>query len=84
MKEIVHVPGISDVLVKHNVPIPAAVKANGFVFVAGAPPVDPDTGKLVNGDIEQRTEAVMRYLDEAVMRYLDKVLTASGRRSTRW
>jgi 2-iminobutanoate/2-iminopropanoate deaminase len=70
MKETVHVPGISDALVKHNVPISAAVKANGFVFVSGAPPIDPDTGKLVNGNIEQQTEAVMRYLE--------KVLTASG------
>ena len=70
MKEIVHVPGISDALVKYNVPISAAVKANGFVFISGAPPIDPDTGKLVDGNIEQQTEAVMRYLE--------KVLTASG------
>ena len=70
MKEIVHVPGISDALVKYNVPISAAVKANGFVFVSGAPPIDPDTGKLVTGNIEEQTEAVLRYLG--------KVLTASG------
>ena len=69
-KQIVHVPGISDALAKHNVPISAAVKANGFVFVSGAPPIDPATGKLVSGNIEEQTEAVMRYLE--------KVLAASG------
>jgi reactive intermediate/imine deaminase len=52
------------------VPISAAVKANGFVFISGAPPIDPDTGKLVTGNIEEQTEAVLRYLG--------KVLTASG------
>ena len=62
MKEIVHVPGISDALVKYNVPISAAVKANGFVFISGAPPIDPETGKLVTGNIEEQTEAVLRYL----------------------
>jgi len=70
MKEIVHVPGISDALVKYNVPISAAVKANGFVFISGAPPIDPETGKLVTGNIEEQTEAVLRYLG--------KVLAASG------
>jgi 2-iminobutanoate/2-iminopropanoate deaminase len=62
-------------LVKHDVPISAAVKANGFVFVAGTPPIDPDNGKLVNGDIEQQTGTVMRHLE--------KVLTASGSSSDR-
>src|SRR5258708_22176101 len=66
MKEIVHVPGISDALVKYNVPISAAVKANGFVFISGAPPIDIDTGKLVTGNIEEQTEAVMRFLGEVV------------------
>jgi reactive intermediate/imine deaminase len=70
MKQIVNVPGISEALVKRNVPISPAVKANGFVFVSGAPPIDPDTGNLVNGTIEQQTEAVMRYLG--------KVLAAAG------
>ena len=60
MKEIVHVPGISDALVQYNVPISAAVKANGFVFISGAPPIDPETGKLVTGNIEEQTEAVLR------------------------
>ena len=65
MKEIIHVPGISDSLAKFNVPISAAVKANGFVFISGAPPIDPDTGKLVTGNIEEQTEAVLRYLGKA-------------------
>ena len=27
-------------------PYSQAIKANGFVFVSGAPPIDPDTGVL--------------------------------------
>ena len=70
MKQVITVPGISEALARHNVPISPAIKANGFVFISGAPPIDPDTGKLSTGNIEEQTETVMRYLD--------KVLKASG------
>ncbi|KAI1138310.1 L-PSP endoribonuclease family protein Brt1 [Hypoxylon sp. FL0543] len=32
-----------------------AIKANGFVFVSGAVPMDPETMKIVNGDIQAHT-----------------------------
>ncbi len=40
-------------------PYSQAVKANGMVFVAGQLPLDPKTGLLVTGGIEQQTERVM-------------------------
>jgi 2-iminobutanoate/2-iminopropanoate deaminase len=58
-KEIVHVPGISDGLLKASVPISAAVKANGFVFVSGQPPMDPDTGRIEIADIGVQTRLVL-------------------------
>ena len=38
-------PGMSEALKKGKVPLSPAVKANGFVFVSGLPPVDTKTGK---------------------------------------
>ncbi|HQE62640.1 MAG TPA: Rid family detoxifying hydrolase, partial [Candidatus Latescibacteria bacterium] len=32
-----------------------AVKANGFVFVSGQGPLDPATGQIVQGTIEEQT-----------------------------
>ena len=69
-KETVRVPGISDALEKANVPLSPAVKANGFVFCSGMPPMNPETGEIVRGDIETQTRAV---LDS-----LTKVLETSG------
>lgn len=47
-------------------PYSQAVVANGMVFTAGQIPLDPATGKLVEGDITAQTERVMRNL-EAVL-----------------
>ena len=58
----VRVPNISDFLEKNNVPISPAIRANGFLFISGAPPIDPDTGELVRGDIATQTEVVMRHI----------------------
>ena len=69
-KEIVRVPGISDALEKAKVPLSSAVKANGFVFCSGMPPMNPETGEIVRGDIETQTRAVLDCLK--------KVLEASG------
>ena len=61
-KEIVHVPGYSEALAKSKIPLSAAVKANGFVFISGTPPLDVATGKVIQGDIVAQTEAVMENL----------------------
>ena len=68
---------LSDAIDAANVPLSAVVKANGFVFVSGQPPLDPETGELIKGDIRVQTEAVMRNLKlclEAAGSGLDKVV----------
>jgi 2-iminobutanoate/2-iminopropanoate deaminase len=47
-------------------PYSQAIVANGFVFTAGQVPIDPATGKLVEGDITVQAERVMKNL-EAVL-----------------
>ncbi len=53
---------ISDKLDAAKVPLSPVVKANGFVFVSGQPPLDPKTGELIRGDIRVQTEYVMENL----------------------
>lgn len=43
-------------------PYSQAIKANGFVFVSGQIPLDPQTQQLVTGDIARQTERVMENL----------------------
>jgi len=76
-KQVVHVPGISEALEAANVPLSPAVKANGFVFVSGCPPIDRSTGKVIRGDIVQQTELVMenvKHVLETAGTSLDKVV----------
>jgi len=40
-------------------PYPPAVRAGGFVFVSGQGPIDPDSGEVLRGSIEQQTELVL-------------------------
>jgi 2-iminobutanoate/2-iminopropanoate deaminase len=41
-------------------PYSQAIKANGFVFVSGQVPIDPATGNLVTGGIEEQTQQVLK------------------------
>ncbi|MBT3348992.1 reactive intermediate/imine deaminase [bacterium] len=41
----------------------ATVSRNGMVFISGQLPIDPATGKLVEGGILEQTEQVMRNLN---------------------
>jgi len=41
-----------------------AIKAGGFVFVAGQIAQDPKTGDLVEGDIQTQTEVVFRTIEK--------------------
>jgi 2-iminobutanoate/2-iminopropanoate deaminase len=43
-------------------PYSQAVKAGAFVFTAGQIALDPETGQLVDGDIADQTDRVMRNL----------------------
>ncbi len=51
-------------------PYSQAVRAGGFLFCSGQIPLDPGTGKLVDGGIEAQTERVMKNIEA--------VLTAGG------
>jgi 2-iminobutanoate/2-iminopropanoate deaminase len=48
-------------------PYSQAVRAGGFLFVSGQIPLDPATGRLVEGDVSAQTRQVMRNL-EAILR----------------
>lgn len=41
-------------------PYSQAVEANGMLFISGQVPIDPSTGKIVEGDITAQTEQVMK------------------------
>jgi 2-iminobutanoate/2-iminopropanoate deaminase len=43
-------------------PYSQGVAAGGLLFVSGQIPIDPETGELVQGDIEVQTERVMKNL----------------------
>ena len=76
-KETVRVSPISEAIEKANVPLSVAVKANGFVFVSGMPPIDRATGSMVRGDMAAQTEACLENVKaalEAAGSSLDKVV----------
>ena len=47
-------------------PYSQAIKVSNLVFTAGQIPLDPATGKLVEGDITAQTEQVMKNLQAVV------------------
>jgi len=51
-------------------PYSQAIKAGGFLFLSGQIPLDPQTGKLVEGGIEAQTEQVLKNIHA--------LLTAAG------
>lgn len=40
-------------------PYSQAIEANGFVFISGQIPVNPDTGDVINGGIREQTKQVI-------------------------
>ncbi len=57
-REIIRTPNAPAALGAYS----QGVKANGFVFTAGQLGLDPQTGKLVEGGVEEQTQQVMRNL----------------------
>jgi 2-iminobutanoate/2-iminopropanoate deaminase len=47
-------------------PYSQAVRANGFVFLSGQIPLDPNTQQIVEGDVAVQTERVMENLKGVV------------------
>jgi len=61
-------------------PYSQAVKANGFIFTAGQGPLDPATGKLVEGDTATQTVRALENLKaivEAAGSSLDRAVKAN-------
>lgn len=60
-------------------PYSQAVEANGFLFISGQIPIDPSTGKVVDGGIKEQTEQVLKnvgaILKEAGLDYKNVVKT---------
>jgi 2-iminobutanoate/2-iminopropanoate deaminase len=58
-------------------PYSQAVEINGTLYISGQIPIDPSTGKLVEGDIKIQAEQVFKnigaILDEAGYRFSDVV-----------
>jgi reactive intermediate/imine deaminase len=76
-KTAIRVGKISEAIDRGKVPLSAAVRANGFVFVSGLPPIDQKTGELVRGDVVRQAEQVLENVKaalEAAGSSLDKVV----------
>jgi len=58
-------------------PYSQAVEANGTLYISGQVPIDPNLGKIVDGEISEQTEQVMKniaaILDEAGYKFSDVV-----------
>ena len=58
-------------------PYSQAIVVNGFVFVSGQVPIDPSTGKVVEGGIKEQTRRVLENVKailEAAGSSLDRVV----------
>ena len=73
MKDIVKTESAPDAIGPYS----QAVSANGFIFCSGQIPLDPRTGRFVEGGIREQTEQVLRNLMavlEAAGSGLDRVV----------
>lgn len=62
-REVVHVPGISEAIEEAGVPLVPVVKAGGFVFVSGMPPLDLDEGGFLVGDVGAQTRLALEHVE---------------------
>ncbi len=56
MKKVIH----TDKAPKAVGPYSQAIEVNGILFISGQIPIDPATGKMVEGGITEQTEQVMK------------------------
>ncbi len=73
MKKIIHTPNAPAAIGPYS----QAVEAGGMLFISGQVPIDPETGKVVEGGITEQTEQVMKnigaILEEAGYSYADVI-----------
>ena len=51
-------------------PYSQAIIANGVVYTSGQIPLDPATGEIVEGDIKEQADRVMKNITAVVMPYI--------------
>ncbi|PYP86843.1 MAG: reactive intermediate/imine deaminase [Blastocatellia bacterium AA13] len=76
MKERVQTDGAPEAIGPYS----QGIKANGLVFCSGQIPLDPKSGKVVDGGIQEQTERVMKNLKavlEAAGSSLEKVVRST-------
>jgi 2-iminobutanoate/2-iminopropanoate deaminase len=73
MKKIIHTKNAPAAIGPYS----QAVEANGMLFISGQVPINPKTGKVVEGDITAQTEQVMQnigaILEEAGYSFKDVI-----------
>ena len=73
MKKIIYTPKAPAAIGPYS----QAVEAGGMLFISGQVPIDPETGKVVEGGITEQTEQVMKnigsILEEAGYSFADVV-----------
>ncbi len=73
MKEIIKTPNAAQPVGPYN----QAVKVNGTLYVSGQIPINPETGELVKGDVQDQARMVMQnmgaILDAAGMNFTNVI-----------
>lgn len=65
-KAVIEIPIISDAIRRAGVPLSPVIKANGFIFVSGLPPIDLVNGGFSKGDIATQTELSLKAVQHAL------------------
>ena len=79
-KEIIEIPKLSEALRKVGVPLSPCVRAGGILYLSGLPPLDLDSGAMVQGGIAAQTEQVLENIKhtlESAGSSLDRVVKAT-------
>jgi len=59
MKQIIYTPNAPAALGPYS----QAVETNGMLFISGQVPIDPETGKVIEGGITEQTKQVMKNIE---------------------
>ena len=63
MKKVIHTENAP----KAVGPYSQAIEKNGHLFISGQIPIDPTTGKIVEGGIKEQTEQVMKNIEAVLL-----------------
>lgn len=77
MKKIIEVPDVSVALRRLQTPTSLLIRAGGMLYSCGIPPIDPVSGKIVEGTVGEQTHAIFRIMKlalEAAGSCLDQVV----------